>query len=186
MKKELIGFLPEPGGKPKDDDQQVAGIASWAPSLQQQLPPATSLDCAPVGRGVGRGAMQATAEGVRNTPMLQQNDPTVVCPVSGSERNGRKPPGRRAKEHGTRLKRGLALQVMVYPRPQTKTVLVRAARETSSSPVVILNTRRLGESRETPRMRGRGPVTTGRTGPVPLRGKRQRWAAGTPARRGLV
>ena len=44
MKKELIGFLPEPSGKPKNDDRQVAGIASLAPSLQQQQPPpATSL-----------------------------------------------------------------------------------------------------------------------------------------------
>jgi hypothetical protein len=126
MKKELIGFLPEPGGKPKDDDQQVAGIASLAPSLQQQqLPPATSLDCAPV----GRGAMQAPAEGVRNEPVLKQNDATIACSEPGSERKGRKPPGRRAKENGTRLKRGLAVQVMVYPRPGAKAVLVRAARE---------------------------------------------------------
>jgi hypothetical protein len=126
MKEELVGFLPEPGGKPKDDDNQAAGIAGLAASLQQQqLPPATSLDCAPV----GRGAMQVPAGGVRNKPMLQQNDATVVCPVPGSERKERKPPGRRAKEYGTRLKRGLAVQVMVYPRPGAKAVLVRAARE---------------------------------------------------------
>jgi hypothetical protein len=73
--------------------------------------------------------MQAPAEGVRNEPVLKQNDRTVACSVPGSERKGRKPPGRRAKENGTRLKRGLAVQVMVYPRPGAKAVLVRAARE---------------------------------------------------------
>ena len=40
----------------------------------------------------------------------------------------RKAPGVRAKEGGSRLKRGAATQVMVYPRPETKAVLVRAAR----------------------------------------------------------
>jgi hypothetical protein len=124
MKKELIEFLSELGGK-KDDDQRVAGIASLAPSLQQQQrPPATFLDCGPVGRGV-----MAPAEGVRNDSVLKENDSTVGCPMPESERKGRKPPGRRAKEHGTRLKRGLAVQVMVYPRPATKVILVRAARK---------------------------------------------------------
>ncbi len=124
MTKELIRFLPEPSGKP--DDEQVAGIASLAASLQErQPPPATFLDCGLV----GRGATQLPAEGVRHEPVLQRNDATVACPVLGSERKGRKPPGRRAEEHGTRLKRGQAVQVMVYPRPETKVVLVRAARE---------------------------------------------------------
>ncbi len=38
-------------------------------------------------------------------------------------------PGIRAKKNGTKLKRGAALQVMVYPRRKTKGVLVDAARE---------------------------------------------------------
>jgi hypothetical protein len=76
---------------------------------------------------VGRGAMQVSTEGVRNERALKQNDATFAGPVPGSERN---PPGRRAKEDGTPLKRGLAVQVMVYPRPEaTKVVLVRAARK---------------------------------------------------------
>jgi hypothetical protein len=51
--------------------------------------------------------------------------------VSESKENskGRKPPGVRAKEGGTKLKRGAAVQVMTYPRPETKAVLVKAARE---------------------------------------------------------
>lgn len=38
-------------------------------------------------------------------------------------------PGVRAKKSGTKLKRGAALQVMVYPRRRTKGVLVDAARD---------------------------------------------------------
>jgi len=38
-------------------------------------------------------------------------------------------PGVRAKKNGTKLKRGAALQVMVYPRRKTKGVLVDAARD---------------------------------------------------------
>jgi hypothetical protein len=40
-----------------------------------------------------------------------------------------KAPGIRAKKTGTKLKRGAALQVMVYPRPRTKGVLVAASRD---------------------------------------------------------
>ena len=40
-----------------------------------------------------------------------------------------KAPGIRAKKAGTKLARGAAVQVMVYPRPDTKGVLVEAARE---------------------------------------------------------
>ena len=39
-----------------------------------------------------------------------------------------KPPGTRAKKRGTQLKRGLAVQVVCYPRPKTKAVLVEASR----------------------------------------------------------
>jgi hypothetical protein len=38
-------------------------------------------------------------------------------------------PGIPAKKAGTKLTRGAALQVMVYPRPRTKGVLVAASRE---------------------------------------------------------
>ncbi|MFZ0318398.1 MAG: hypothetical protein WAL56_04655 [Candidatus Sulfotelmatobacter sp.] len=38
-------------------------------------------------------------------------------------------PGVRAKKSGTKLKHGVALQVMVYPRRRTKGVLVDAARD---------------------------------------------------------
>ena len=51
MKRGPVGFLQEPGAKAKDDDQQVAGIANLAPSLQQHPSPATVVDCDPVGRG---------------------------------------------------------------------------------------------------------------------------------------
>jgi hypothetical protein len=39
-----------------------------------------------------------------------------------------KAPGTRAKKRGTQLKRGLAVQVVCYPRPKTKAVLVEASR----------------------------------------------------------
>ena len=41
----------------------------------------------------------------------------------------RKAPGVRAKKRGTRLKRGMATQVMTYPRLKTKRVLVEASRD---------------------------------------------------------
>jgi hypothetical protein len=40
-----------------------------------------------------------------------------------------KAPGARAKKTGTQLKRGLAVQVVCYPRPKTKAVLVEASRK---------------------------------------------------------
>jgi len=42
-----------------------------------------------------------------------------------------KAPGIRARKTGKRLQRGKALQVMVYPRPQTKRAIVEASREVS-------------------------------------------------------
>jgi len=42
-----------------------------------------------------------------------------------------KAPGVLARETGTKLKRGKALQVMVYPRAKTKKALVNASREVS-------------------------------------------------------
>ena len=56
----------------------------------------------------------------------------IPYPAVGSESKAnskRKPPGVPAKEGGTPLKRGRALQVMAYPRPETKAVLVRAAQQ---------------------------------------------------------
>lgn len=44
-----------------------------------------------------------------------------------------KPPGPRAKKTGTRLKRGAAVQVVCYPRPKTKAVLVEASRKAKRS-----------------------------------------------------
>jgi hypothetical protein len=41
----------------------------------------------------------------------------------------RKAPGVRAKNRGTKLKRGMATQVMTYPRLKTKKVLVDASRD---------------------------------------------------------
>jgi hypothetical protein len=38
-------------------------------------------------------------------------------------------PGRRAWKRGTKLKRGAAVQVVVYPRPQSKSALVEASRQ---------------------------------------------------------
>ena len=40
-----------------------------------------------------------------------------------------KAPGRRARKKGTKLKRGAAVQVVCYPRPRTKAVLVEASRK---------------------------------------------------------
>jgi len=45
--------------------------------------------------------------------------------------NMKKAPGIRARKTGTKLARGKALQVMVYPRPKTKGALVEASREMS-------------------------------------------------------
>jgi len=42
-----------------------------------------------------------------------------------------KAPGIRARKTGKRLQRGKALQVMVYPRKETKAALVQAARDVS-------------------------------------------------------
>lgn len=58
-------------------------------------------------------------------------DPAVVG--KSDAKPNRKPPGVKAKENGTPLKRGAALQIMTYPRPATKAVLVRAAREHDQS-----------------------------------------------------
>jgi hypothetical protein len=44
-----------------------------------------------------------------------------------------KPPGVKAKKHGTTLKRGAATQVMTYPRPKSKAVLVEASRQSKRS-----------------------------------------------------
>ena len=44
-----------------------------------------------------------------------------------------KAPGVRAKKTGKKLRRGAALQVMVYPRLRTKGVLVAASREVNRS-----------------------------------------------------
>jgi len=44
-----------------------------------------------------------------------------------------KAPGIRAKKRGTRLKRGAAVQIVCYPRPKTKAVLVGAARNAKRS-----------------------------------------------------
>lgn len=53
-------------------------------------------------------------------------------PNTGSLEGGNmKAPGIRAKKTGKRLPRGKALQVMVYPRVQTKRALVEACREVS-------------------------------------------------------
>jgi len=43
-------------------------------------------------------------------------------------RKGNSAPGVMAKEAGTRLKRGAATQVMIYPRPRTKAIFVRASK----------------------------------------------------------
>jgi hypothetical protein len=42
-------------------------------------------------------------------------------------------PGVKAKKAGTRLKHGAAVQVMTYPRPKTKAILVEASRDTNVS-----------------------------------------------------
>jgi hypothetical protein len=42
-------------------------------------------------------------------------------------------PGVRAKKTGTKLARGAAVQVMCYPRPRTKAVLVEASRRANTS-----------------------------------------------------
>jgi hypothetical protein len=44
-----------------------------------------------------------------------------------------KAPGTRAKKRGTKLKRGAAVQVVCYPRPRTKAVLVEASRDAKRS-----------------------------------------------------
>ena len=44
-----------------------------------------------------------------------------------------KPPGYRARKVGTKLKRGAAVQVVCYPRPKTKAVLVEASRRVKRS-----------------------------------------------------
>lgn len=70
-------------------------------------------------------------EEITTTESERIPDPTVVGESEAKPK--RRPPGVKAKENGTPLKRGAALQVMTYPRPATKAVLVRAAREHGQS-----------------------------------------------------
>jgi len=58
---------------------------------------------------------------------------TKAASDSKPNSKSRKPPGIRAKETGPRLKQGAALQVVAYPRANTKAVLVDAARRTGFS-----------------------------------------------------
>lgn len=44
-----------------------------------------------------------------------------------------KAPGKRAQATGTKLKRGAAVQIVCYPRPVTKLILVEAARKSNRS-----------------------------------------------------
>lgn len=70
-------------------------------------------------------------------PLQQQRQRSMIAnvgkPTNETQEKGltsRKAPGRPPSEAGTPLKRGAALQVMVYPRAKTKAVLVRAALKT--------------------------------------------------------
>lgn len=72
------------------------------------------------------------------TTTLDASPEIVLSQVPGSfprKRRRRKlektnsAPGVMAKQHGTRLKRGAATQVMTYPRQKTKAVLVEVSRE---------------------------------------------------------
>ena len=57
-------------------------------------------------------------------PSAKRNKPRYS--VTAKER---KPPGVRAKEGGTKLKQGAAVQVKIYPRPEMKAALVKASRK---------------------------------------------------------
>lgn len=59
-------------------------------------------------------------------------------------------PGTSAKKGGAKLKRGAALQLMIYPRPATKSVLVQASRDAKqklSSFVQLATLRDIARSR---------------------------------------
>jgi len=67
--------------------------------------------------------------------------------------NMKRAPGVRAKKTGTRLARGRALQVVIYPRPKTKGALVEASREMGLSLSSFLI---LAALKEAAALRGRG------------------------------
>jgi hypothetical protein len=72
----------------------------------------------------------------RGGPSKRLHQPTTSIRRNRSQESddGRgKPPGPREKTWGTRLKRGQALQVMCYPRPATKAVIVEASRDAQLS-----------------------------------------------------
>src|SRR5947208_4185952 len=56
----------------------------------------------------------------------------MKTPEDGKGR-GLTAPGCPANDSGTRLKRGAAVQVMTYPRPKSKSVLVEASRKAERS-----------------------------------------------------
>jgi hypothetical protein len=53
---------------------------------------------------------------------------TTVVAGSNGDRPKKKPPGVKAKKVGKPLDRGAALQIMTYPRPRSKSVIVEGAR----------------------------------------------------------
>jgi hypothetical protein len=211
MKRVITKVLQKPTVRRTDDDQQIAGLTSVAPSAQQ-YPLATVDDCDPVSRvaiqvvvpnqqdgavsakiaqherrsaaarkawitirlnkaaaqdttrptsvvtptGKVSGAFLATGSknleeqiqsqfpgqssgdderGSNGVTITASSDRTHDHVLSGESQS--KPRKRRrgveAKEHGTPLKRGAAVQIMTYPRPATKAVLVKAAREQNRS-----------------------------------------------------
>jgi hypothetical protein len=58
--------------------------------------------------------------------IVQGNESEGATPMSEGQVRG---PGTHAKKTGAKLKRGAALQVMIYPRLATKSVLVEASRQ---------------------------------------------------------
>jgi hypothetical protein len=93
------------------------------------------------------GKVEIQTAKVRSTPSQS------VGSESKKNSKGRKAPGVRAKEGGTKLKRGAAVHLMIYPRPGTKVVLVKAAGKNGQTGILIPDTRRPGEGREARGMR---------------------------------
>jgi len=93
------------------------------------------------GRSLARSPAVDTANAGPPGRLLLMPDPANPQPAAATRRTERNAnrlkkergemiaPGVKARKTGTKLKRGAALQVMVYPRRKTKGVLVDAARD---------------------------------------------------------
>jgi hypothetical protein len=109
-------------------NESGALMATGPRPMEKQITPELSTESLD---DPGGTLQEQVGEAEIKTAELKLPDPAVVGENEAKPK--KKPPGITAKEGSTPLKRGAALQVMTYPRPATKAILVRAAREHGQS-----------------------------------------------------